>query len=134
MVWIAELLAQRWSYFVDIDRIIAEEHALLLVDGDHQSLFSNFFHRAGARHIEFDSRLKNWCGHHENDEQHEHDIHQGSDVDVGNGSLGASIRGGECHQRRTSAGTGWRSTAFNISRAKSSLRAAKSRIELPIKL
>ena len=73
-------------------------------------------------------------------EEYKNDIDQGGDVDVGERGLGASVSGGEGHQRRASVVDGdWssnacRSTMFSISRAKSSLRDAISRMEPMIRL
>src|ERR1700724_1044512 len=128
---VANLLFQARSNLVDVDGIVAEKNFLRFVDADDKTLFGNFFDGAGVRDVDFDSGLQYRSGHHENDEQHEDDIHQRRDVDVRKRGLGASVAGGEGHQRRTSA-TGvacWRSTRLSISRVKSSLREAISRME-----
>src|SRR3981189_1422441 len=128
---IANLLLQARSNLVDVNGIVAEKNFLRFVDADHDTLFGNLFDRASVGHVDFDSGLQYRRGHHENNKQHEDDINQRRDVDVGKRALGASVAGGEGHQRRTSA-TGaacWRSTRFSISRVKSSLREANSRIE-----
>src|SRR3984893_872942 len=133
---IANLLFQARSNLVDVDGIVAEKNFLRFVDADDKALFGNFFDRAGVRDVYFDSGLQYRRGHHENDEQHEDDIHQRRDVDVGKRGLGTSVGGGEGHQRRTSV-TGiacWRSTRLSISRVKSSLREANSRMEPMMRL
>jgi hypothetical protein len=97
---VANLLLQARSDLVDVDGIVAEKNSLRFVDADHEALFGDFFHCAGVGHVDFDPGLQHRRGHHENDEQHEHDIHQRRDV--GERALGASVGGGEGHQRRTS--------------------------------
>src|SRR6266404_3309014 len=133
---IANLLPQSRSDLVDVDGIVAEKNFLRFVDADYDTLFGNLFDGASVGDVNFDPGLQYRCGHHENNKQHEDDIHQGRDVDVGKRGLGASVGGGEGHQRRTSA-TGaacWRSTKLSISRVKSSLREANSRMEPMMRL
>src|SRR5437588_759534 len=133
---IANLLPQARSDLIDVDGIVAEKNFLRFVDADYEALFGNLFHGAGVGDVDFDSGLQYRRGHHENNKQHEDDIHQRRDVDVGERGLGASVGGGEGHQRRTSA-TGaacWRSTRLSISRVKSSLREANSRMEPMMRL
>src|SRR5216684_6092608 len=138
MLWIAHLLPQFTSNFVDVDRIVSQKHSLLFVNADHQPLFGDLFHGSCFGNADFDSGLQHRRGDHENDQQHQHHIYQRSDVDVGKRELRASVGSRESHYRRTSSGargTGaWRSTALSISSEKSSQRAAKSRIEPPIRL
>src|SRR5712692_6723407 len=132
---IANSLLQGGPDLVDVDGVVAEINLLRLVDTDDQPLFRDLFHSTRMGHTHFDPRLQHRRGHHEDDEQHKHDIHQGSYVDVGKRGLGASVGVGEGHQRRTS--TGWgvcRSTRLSISSEKSSLRAASSRMEPLIRL
>ncbi len=136
MLRIANFLLQARSDLVDVDGIVAEKNFLRFVDADHEALFGDLFDGAGVGHVDFDSGLQYGRGHHENDEQHEDDIHQRCDVDVGEGRLGASVGRGEGHQRRASV-TGnscWRSTRLSISRVKSSLRDAISRMEPMMRL
>src|SRR5229473_8232847 len=109
---IANLLPQARSNLVDVDGIVAEKNFLRFVDADHEAFFGDLFDGARVGDVDFDSGLQYRRGDHENNKQHEDDIHQRRDVDVGKGGLGASVGGGEGHQRRTSA-TGiacWRST------------------------
>src|SRR5208337_3356773 len=91
---------------------------------------------ASFGYADFDTRLQNGSGHHKNDEENEDDVDQRSDVDISEGGLGAAVGGSESHQRLTSAAAcGWMlSMALRTSREKSSPRAAKTRMELPIKL
>src|ERR1700692_55718 len=133
---IANLLFQARSNLVDVDGIVAEKNFLRFVDADHEALFGNFFGRASVGDVYFDSGLQYRRGHHENNEQHQDNIHQRRDVDVGKRGLGGSVGGGGSHQRRTSV-TGiacWRSTKLSISRVKSSLREANSRMEPMMRL
>src|SRR5437016_8576167 len=137
---VADFLAQPGLDLVDVDRVVSEEHPLLLVDADHHALFGDLFHGAGFGNADFDPRLQHRSGHHEDDQQHQHHVDQRSNVDIRDGTLGAPVGSRERHQRRTPAvsaaawGTCMRSMAFIISREKSSPRAASSRIELPIRL
>src|SRR5580658_1715546 len=136
MLRIANLLLEERSDLVDVDRVVAQKNSLRFIDANYQPLFGNLFDRARVGNVDFDSRLQHGRGDHENDEQHEDDIDQRSDVDVGKRALRASVRGGEGHQRLASVGCGtcWRSTRLSISRVKSSLREAISRIEPMIRL
>src|SRR5580658_1527418 len=136
MLRVANPLLQLRSDLVDVDGIVAEKHSLRFVDADYEALFGDLLDGAGVGHVDFDSGLKNRRGHHENNKQHEDDVDQGRDVDVRERGLGASVAGCEGHQRRASVGWGacWRSTRFSISRVKSSLRAAISRMEPMIRL
>src|SRR4029453_17216352 len=125
------LLPQGWPNLVDVNRIVAEKDALLLVNGNDEPFLRNFLNAARARDIELDAGLQNRCRHHKDNQQHQYDVNERRDINVRDRCLSAPIGGREFHQRRTSAGAGWRSTAFSISSAKSSLRAAKSRMALP---
>src|SRR5437016_3880558 len=130
MLRIANSLLERASNQIDVDRIVAEKNLLGLIDADYQPLFGDLFHRTSSWNVDFNPRLQYRRCDHENDEQDQHYIHQRRDVDIRQRGLCASLGIGEGHQRRASAGWGdWRSTRFNISKAKSSLRAASSRIE-----
>src|SRR5271155_1906632 len=132
---IANLLAEFGGDLVDVDGVIAEENALVFINGNDGAFFRNFFDGAGFGNVDFDAGLQNGSSHHKNDEQHEHDIDERSDVDIGKSGLRAAVGRRESHQRLTSAAWGWMlSRAFNTSSVKSSPRAANSRIELPIKL
>src|SRR6266852_1002651 len=100
---ISNLLSQARSNLVDVNGIVAEKNFLRFVDADYDALFGDLFDGASVGDVDFNSGLQNRRGHHENNEQHEDDIHQGRDVDVGKRGLGASVGGGEGHLRRTSA-------------------------------
>src|SRR6185312_10000115 len=138
MLRIADFLPESSADLVNVDRIVSQENFLLFVDADHHSLFGDFFYGAGFGNSDFNAGLQNRRRNHKNNEQHQHDVYQRSYVDVRESNLGTSVGSGECHYRRTSSATreaiGCRSTAFSISREKSSQRAAKSRIEPPIRL
>jgi len=68
---------------IDVDGIVAQKYLLLAVDGDHQTLLGDLFHRLGVRHGHFDAGLQHGRSHHEDDEQYQYDVHQRCDVDVG---------------------------------------------------
>src|SRR5579863_2092220 len=138
MLRVAHLLPQLGSNFVDVDGIVPQEHALLFIDADHHPLFGDLFHSTSLGNADLDSRLQHRGRDHEDDQQHQHHIHQRRNVDVRKRKLGASVGSRESHYLRTSStarATGaWRSTVLSISSEKSSQRAAKSRIEPPIRL
>src|SRR5437667_9753023 len=138
---VANPLAQLAPDLIDIDRIVAQEYALAFINRDYQPLFRDLLHRTRLGHIHFHTLLQHPRAEHNNNQQHQHHIHQRRDVDIGERRLCASVGSGESHYRRTSAlsivirARGcWRSTAFSISSAKSSPRAANSRMEPPIRL
>src|SRR6266704_5227235 len=138
MLRIADFLLQLIRNLIDVDGIVPEKYPLLLVNTDHQALFGDFLHRAGFGNSNLDPRLQHRRRDHEDNQQYKDNVHQRSDVDVGESNLRAPIGSGESHYRRTSSGmraaAGWRSTAFSISSEKSSHRAANSRIDPPIRL
>src|SRR5271169_1016914 len=80
---IANLLPQLRTNLIDVDGIVAQKYLLLAVDGDHQTLLGDLFHRLGVRHSHFNARLQHRRRHHEDDEQYQYDVHQRCDVDVG---------------------------------------------------
>src|SRR5215469_7786566 len=135
---VANLLLQHRSNGVDVDRIVAQENPLLLVDADDQALLGDLLNGSRLGDVDFNARLQYRRRDHENDQQNQDDVDKRGYVDIGESDLRPAIRCGEGHYRRTSSGmrdaTGWRSTAFSISREKSSARAAKSRIDPPIRL
>ena len=66
-----------------------EEDVLVLVDGDDGALFGELVDGAGLRHGDFDAGLQHRRGEHEDEQQHQHDVDQRRDVDVGERGLGA---------------------------------------------
>src|SRR6202162_3911826 len=72
---IANLLFQARSDLVDVDGIVAEKNFLRFVDADHEAVFSDLFDGASVGDVDFDSRLQYRRGHHENNKQHEDNIH-----------------------------------------------------------
>src|SRR3982074_2469515 len=102
MLRIANLLLQTRSDLVDVDGIVAEKNFLRFVDADYKALFGNLFDGASVGNVDFNPGLQYRRGYHENDKQHEDDIHQRRHVDVGKRGLRASVGGSECHHRRTS--------------------------------
>src|SRR5271166_2590211 len=132
---IADFFTQARADLIDVDGIVAQKYLLLAVDGDHQTLFGDLFHRLGVGHGHFDAGLQHGRSHHEDDEQYQYDVHQRCDVDVGEGGLGATLGVGECHYRRSTLSCAWRaaplwarSTSLMSSRPKSSMRAPNSRM------
>src|SRR5947209_19806780 len=101
---IANLLPQPGSDFVDVDGIIAEKHALILVDGEHQTFFGDLFDGSRLGNGNIDAGLQHRSSHHEDDQQHQDYVHQRGDIDVGDGSLGAPVGSGKGHQHLTSTG------------------------------
>src|SRR5580704_10901643 len=99
---ITTLLSNLCRNVINVDGIVPEKYALLFVDGDHQSLFSDFLDGAGLRHADFNPGLQNGRGHHKDDQQHQHDVDQRSDIDIGESGLGASVGCGEGHYRLAS--------------------------------
>src|SRR3981081_4365403 len=94
---IANLLSQARSNLVDGNWVVVVEKFLRFVDADQEALFGDLFDGASVGDVDFDSGLQYRRGDHENNKQHENDIHQRRDVDVGKGGLGASVGGGEGH-------------------------------------
>src|SRR5271166_6310492 len=62
---IANPLPQLRTNLIDVDGIVAQKYLLLAVDGDHQTLLGDLFHRLGVRHSHFNARLQHRRGHHE---------------------------------------------------------------------
>src|SRR5215475_720339 len=135
---VANFLLQHRSNGIDVDGVVAQEDPLLLVDADDDALFGDLLDGSRLRHVDFNARLQHRRSDHENDQQNQDDVDERGYVDVGESDLRPAIRCGEGHYRRTSSAmrdaTGWRSTALSISSEKSSARAAKSRIDPPIRL
>src|SRR5271165_3182626 len=128
------LLMQLRADLVDVDGVIIQEHPLLAVNGDDQPLLGNFLDRLRMWDRNLNARLQNRGGHHKDDQQHQHHVHQRCDVDVGQRALRTSLCVGECHQRRSTL-SAWRalplwarSTSLISSRLKSSMRAPNSRM------
>src|SRR5271157_2745574 len=136
VVRITNFLPQFGGDLVDIHGVIAEEDALILINSDDRAFFCDLLDGAGLGNGHFDARLKNGSGHHKDDQEYQDNVNERSDVDVRESSLGAAVGRSKGHQRLTSAAAwGWTlSMAFSTSREKSSPRAAKTRMELPIKL
>src|ERR1039457_4169884 len=133
---IANLLLQACCDLVDVDGIVAKENFLRFVNTDYQALWGDLFDGSGLGHVDFDPGLQHRGGHHENDEQHQDNIHEGRDVDIAQRRLRASVSRSETPQGRVSAICGgcWRSTRLSISSVKSSLREAISRMEPMMRL
>src|SRR5262249_58901231 len=96
-------LPQLVADLVDINGIVSQEDALFLVDGDHQPLFGDLFYGSRFRHGNVNAGLQHGRRHHEDDQQNQHNVDEGSDVDFREPGLRSSVGGGERHQRLTSA-------------------------------
>src|SRR6202041_1310527 len=94
---IANLLFQARGDLIDIDGVVAEEDALILINGNDGAFLGNLFYGAGFGDADLNARLQNGSGYHKNDQQHEDDIDQRSDVDIGECGLSAAIRRSESH-------------------------------------
>src|SRR2546422_2379435 len=99
---VTDFLTQPGSDFIDVDSIVAQKDALLLVDADYQALLGDLFYGARFWDIDFNARLQHWRRDHEDDQEHEDDVHQGRDVDIGERGLSAPVDSRESHYRRTS--------------------------------
>src|SRR5271166_2300116 len=88
---VADLLPYLGGNLIDIDGIVAQKYALLLVHADHQPLFRDLLDGARFGHAHFDPRLQHRRGHHENNQKHQNNVYQRRDVDVGERSLGTSV-------------------------------------------
>src|SRR6516164_6358114 len=71
---VADFLVKFGLDLVDVDGIVAEKYALLLVDADHQSFLGDFLHGAGFRNVDFDARLQHGSRDHEDDQKHKHHV------------------------------------------------------------
>src|SRR5581483_4572393 len=77
----------------------AEEQAPVAGDGQHQLLLL-VLHllRRGARQVDLDAALDQRRGHHEDDQEHQHDVDQRRHVDVRHRPPRSRFSGAECHQ------------------------------------
>ena len=74
MLRIANPAPQLRGNLINVDRIIAQEDALLLVNIDDQALFRDLLDGAGTGNIDFDTLLQNRRSDHEDDQQHQHHV------------------------------------------------------------
>src|SRR6266542_4843088 len=88
---VADRCVQPRGDLVDVHRIVSEIDALVFVDGDHQPLLGDLLHGPGLGHVDFDAGLQDGRGHHKHHQQHQHNIDKGSDVNIGERALGASL-------------------------------------------
>jgi len=79
---VANFLLEAGGDLIDVDGVVAEEYALILVDRDDGAFLGNLLDGAGFGDANFDARLQNGSRNHKDDEQHENDINQRSDVDT----------------------------------------------------
>lgn len=85
------LLADFVGELVNIDGLIAEIDELVLVHGDDETLFGDFFDGVGFGDVNLDAGLENRGGDHENDEENEDDVDERHHVDFGEGGLGGFV-------------------------------------------
>src|SRR6516225_3096959 len=71
---IADLLPELRFDLIDVDGIITEKHALVLVDADHHALFGDFLDGARLWDVNFDPRLQHRSRDHKNDQQYKHHV------------------------------------------------------------
>ena len=83
---------------VDVDGLVLQEDVLVLVDGDDVRCFGELIDGAGVRDGDFDAGLQHRRGEHEDEQQHEDDVDQRRDVDLGQRGLGADCL--RCEWRR----------------------------------
>src|SRR6266481_8598043 len=98
---IADFLFEPGSDLVDVDRVVAQKNALLLVNADHQAFFGNLFHGARFGYVYLNAGLQHRGGDHEDDQQHQNNIHQGRNVDIGERGLSSSVGSRKGHYRGT---------------------------------
>src|SRR5688572_5076093 len=69
------------------DRLLAEEDTTVVAERERhvheQALAGNLLRAARLRQVHFDAALEHRCGHHEDDEQHEHHVYERDHVDLG---------------------------------------------------
>ena len=87
VVGMLELLFNFVGEVVDVDGVVAEIDALVLVEGDDEALLGDFFDGVGFGDVDFDAGLKDGGGDHKNDEENEDDVDERHHVDVGEGGL-----------------------------------------------
>jgi len=75
------------TQLVNVDRAVAEIHALVFVDGDDQALLVDIFNGGRFGDVDFDAGLQDRSGDHENDEQHENNVDERDHVDLGESAL-----------------------------------------------
>src|SRR5438093_5955992 len=102
---ITHFLPQLGANLIDVDGIVAQKYALLLIDADHHPLFRDLLDSPRLGHTDFNAGLQHRRRDHKDDEQHENNVHEWRDVDIGEGSLRASVGSRKGHYRRTSAGS-----------------------------
>ena len=82
---------QQRGELVDVNRLVLQEDVLLAVDGDDHALFGELINGTRLGDCHFDAGLKHRCGEHEDEQKHENDIDQWSDVDLGECGLRVSL-------------------------------------------
>src|SRR5579883_808380 len=82
---IAHLTANLIAELVNVYSVVAEIDQLGAVNGDDQPLVTYLLHRLRFRQIDFDAGLQDRCGDHKDDQQHEHYVYEGDNIDLGKG-------------------------------------------------
>ena len=77
---------------MDIHGIVAEVDQLATVDGHDQALFPDLLYRFRLRQVDFDARLQDGRRDHKDDQEHQHDVHKGNDIDLGKGGPGLACK------------------------------------------
>jgi len=82
-----ELLFDFGGEVVDVNGIVAEIDALILVDGDDEADLGDFLDCMSFGDVDFDAGLEDGCGNHEDDEEDEDDVDERHHVDLGERGL-----------------------------------------------
>ena len=98
---VADFLLEPGADFIDVDGVVPQKHALLLVNADYKALFRDLFHGTRFGHAHLNTGLQHRRSDHEDDQQHQHDVNQRRDIDIGEGSLSSSVRSRKGHYRGT---------------------------------
>src|SRR5207237_3837162 len=99
MLRVPNLLTQLCANMINVNGIVSQINPLLLVDADNQPLICDFFYATSFGDVYLNAGLEHRRRHHENNQEHQHNVHQRRDVDVGKGRLCPSIGCGKRHYR-----------------------------------
>ena len=84
---ILHLLTEAFAKNRQTDGLVREVHRAVLTERrrhvDEHALASNRTGTDGRRQIDVDAALEERRGHHEDDEQDEHDVNERDDIDLG---------------------------------------------------
>ena len=79
------LFLQEFQLALQLDSthlILIEIQALILLDRQHRSNFRLDRVRRRRRQLDIHAPVEHRCRHHKNDQQHQHDIDQGNNIDL----------------------------------------------------